>query len=282
MKKILVPTDFSPIADNAIDVAINSAKKNNSEVIVLHVVEEGSRDSYRAMGEALPSDIQQNIFLLKLLEKSRNQLAEAVGRVQDAGLTAKSELRLGNAFHGITSIIAEHDVDAVVMGTHGASGFQELLIGSNAEKVVRLAKCPVFCIHEKPKSGDFKNIVVATNMEDEEKPLFEVLKNVQKNNEATLHLVWINTPNNFERDKTTVAALESFAEELGLGDYTINVFNDISEEDGIVAFAEELDADAIALITHGRTGLAHLISGSIAEDVVNHTKRPVLTLSVKD
>jgi nucleotide-binding universal stress UspA family protein len=66
-----------------------------------------------------------------------------------------------------------------------------------------------------------------------------------------------------------------------LKNYTINIFNDLSEEEGVIYFADSIHADMIAMATHGRTGFAHVLAGSIAEDVVNHSKRPVLTFVVK-
>ncbi|NJO03488.1 MAG: universal stress protein [Bacteroidia bacterium] len=63
--------------------------------------------------------------------------------------------------------------------------------------------------------------------------------------------------------------------------YSFHIYNELNEENGIIYFAEDMHADLIAVITHQRTGLAHLISGSIAEDVVNHANRPVLTFGLK-
>ena len=71
--------------------------------------------------------------------------------------------------------------------------------------------------------------------------------------------------------------MQEFARKLQLKNFTMNVFNDVSEEEGIVYFADSIDADLIAMATHGRTGFAHVLAGSIAEDVVSHSKRPVLT-----
>ena len=63
--------------------------------------------------------------------------------------------------------------------------------------------------------------------------------------------------------------------------YTIDIYNDKVEEDGIIFFAQDIGANLIALATHGRSGLLHLLSGSIAEDIVNHAKRPVWTFRLK-
>jgi nucleotide-binding universal stress UspA family protein len=93
--------------------------------------------------------------------------------------------------------------------------------------------------------------------------------------------VRINTPANFQRDLVVKKYMEDFAKKLGLKNYTINIFNDMTEEEGIIYFADSIDADMIAMATHGRTGFAHVLAGSIAEDVVSHSKRPVLTYVVK-
>jgi nucleotide-binding universal stress UspA family protein len=99
--------------------------------------------------------------------------------------------------------------------------------------------------------------------------------------DSTIHMVRINTPGNFQRDAVVKKYMADFAKKLQLKNFTINVFNDISEEEGIVYFAESISADMIAMATHGRTGFAHVLAGSIAEDVVSHAKRPVLTFVTK-
>ena len=75
--------------------------------------------------------------------------------------------------------------------------------------------------------------------------------------------------------------MQDFAKKQMLKKYTINIFNDLSEEEGIIYFADSINADLVAMATHSRTGFAHVLAGSIAEDVVSHSKRPVLTYVVK-
>jgi nucleotide-binding universal stress UspA family protein len=156
-----------------------------------------------------------------------------------------------------------------------------MIIGSNTEKVVRTAHCPVLTVHNKPSSKDFKNIVYATSMEKDEEVFSRVIRTTQKLYDSTVHLVRINTPGNFQRDIVVKRYMQDFAKKLQLKNYTLNVFNDITEEEGIVYFADSINADLIAMATHGRTGFAHVLAGSIAEDVVSHSKRPVLTFVTK-
>jgi nucleotide-binding universal stress UspA family protein len=282
MKKILVPTDFSKTAQVATGVGADVARKAGSELTLLHVVEEASGSSFNVEGEAVyGGDGEEKLFNMQLIARAKKQLAKAAEDLKATGLKVKTELRLGSAFHGITTIIAEKKVDLVVMGTEGRSDLEHMIIGSNTEKVVRTANCPVLVVNKKPTTTDFKNIVYATSMSEEEEVFSRIVKRAQQNYDATIHLVRINTPGNFQRDVEVKRYMLDFAKKLQLKNYTLNVFNDITEEEGIAYFAESINADLIAMATHGRTGFAHLLAGSIAEDVVRHAKRPVMTFVTK-
>lgn len=282
MKKILVPTDFSKISISALEVAVEVAKKANAEIILLHVVEEATPDSYSIVGEWRKSENwSDKLFTLKLLEKAKGQLEKVVLDPRFDAVKITGELRLGNPFHGMNAIITGQKVDLVVMGTQGKTKLEHMLIGSNTERVVRHAKCPVLSINKRPAKVNFKNIVYATAMHKDEEIFAKLIKETQGIYNSKIHLVRVNTPGNFQRDFVVRDYMEKFAKKLGLKNYTINIFNDLTEEDGIIYFAESIGADLIAMATHGRTGFAHVLAGSIAEDVVGHAKRPVLTFGVK-
>ena len=282
MKKILVPTDFSKTAQIAVDVASDIAKKANAELLLLHVVEEASGTSFNITGEVdASSGWEDKIFTMKLIERSKKQLAKLFDDIKGNGLKVKQEMRLGTAFHGMRDIIAEQKVDLVVMGTAGRSKLEEMIIGSNTEKVVRHAKCPVLTVHKKPVTTDFKNLVYATAMGKDEEVFSRIVRRTQQLYDSTVHLVRINTPGNFQRDAVVRKYMQDFAKKLQLKNFTINIFNDLTEEEGIIYFADSVNADLIAMATHGRTGFAHVLAGSIAEDVVSHSKRPVLTFVTK-
>jgi nucleotide-binding universal stress UspA family protein len=276
MKKILVPTDFSEQAGHAFEAACNIANKAGAEVILMHVIEDATTSSFSITGEMKQESMADRLFMLKLIEKARESMAAMVSN-NPCKSPIETHLKMGSPYQSIKDIITEQNVDLVVMGTSGASGVEEFMMGSNTEKVVRYAKCPVLTIHKKQKSFDYKSIVFATALSDKETDVVKMVKNAQRMYASTIHLVKINTPNNFERQINTLRDMKAFAKKHNLVDYTINVFNDVSEEEGIIYFAEHIDADMIAMATHGRTGLAHLLTGSIAEDVVNHAQRPVLT-----
>ena len=282
MKRILVPTDFSKTSLIALEVACEIAKKGGAEVIALHVVEEAGSDSFRVTGEVPQKNFEDRLYTFKLLEKSKKQLEKLVLDPKYASIKLDGELRLGNAFHGMNAIITEQKVDLVVMGTQGHSRLQEMIIGSNTEKVVRHSKVRVLSVHKKPSKVNFKNIVYATAMSKDEEKFSKVVKAAQDMYNSKIHLVRINTPGDFQRVRVAKDYMEKYAKKLGLKNYTINVYNDITEEEGIIYFADSINADMIAMATHGRTGFAHVLAGSIAEEVVSHAKRPVLTFVTKN
>lgn len=281
MKKILVPTDFSKPAQIAVDVAADIARKSGAQLILLHVAEAATEGSFNITGESGLGGTEESFFTMKLIERAKKLLAKAIEDPKLQGIKVRQELRMGTPFHGMRSIITDHKVDLVVMGTSGRSQMEEMIIGSNTEKVVRHAHCPVLTVHKKPASTDFKNIVYATSMDKEEEVFSRIIRTTQQLFDSTIHLVRINTPGNFQRDAVVKKYMQDFAKKLQLKNFTINVFNDLSEEEGIIYFADSIDADLIAMATHGRTGFAHVLAGSIAEDVVSHSKRPVLTFVIK-
>jgi len=278
MKKILVPTDFSNPAKLAVEVACEIARKANAEIVLLHVIEVPSTESFNVEGQiGQLNEWDDKLFTLKLIEITKKQMASQARVVEEFGVKATIRIKIGNPFHGIRTTITEQKADLIVMGTSGRSRIEEMIVGSNTEKVVRHSKCPVLTVHENPDGVNFKNIVYATSMNDNEKAFADVVKNAQDMYGATVHLVRVNTPMNFKPDTVVKPIMEKFARKIGLKNYRMHVYNDFREEEGIIHFADSINADLIAMATHGRTGFAHVLIGSIAEDVANHARKPMLT-----
>lgn len=281
MKHILVPTDFSDQANYAVEFAAKLGQAIGAEITLLHVVVDGTLPTVNYTGEVALPDMQDRLFVMKLIEKGKEELRTLASRPDLEGLNIHTELHVGDIYYGVKDIISEKNIDLVVMGTKGASGFEELIIGSNAERVVRHAKCPVLTIHERPANMEIKNIVYANALEEPDHTCAGIVNDIQKAFGARVHVVRVNTPNNFKTDHATSPILEQIAAQSGFSDFETHIYNDASEEEGILNFASKVDADLIVMATHGRTGLAHLLSGSLAESVVNHTHRPVLTYVTK-
>ena len=280
MKSILVPTDFSDQATYALDLAYDIARHSGAAVKLLNVVESPRGESFNTMGDVTANEGENAVFFVQMVEGAKRRLLEIDNDPKYADVTLEGMVEVGSPYESISRTIVDHAVDLVVMGTQGSSGLEEVFVGSNAEKVVRRADCPVLSVKEPVHADSIKNIVLATNLKGDHQALFAELNKLQQLFDATVHIVRINTPGSFENDRYYKTEMEKFAQQHQLTNYTLNVYNDSDEEDGIIYFAEQIDADMIALGTHGRSGIRRLLSGSIAEDVVNHAKRPVWTFKL--
>jgi hypothetical protein len=121
-------------------------------------------------------------------------------------------------------------------------------------------------------------VVFASSFQDLNTDVAARIKNMQHLFDAEFYFVFINTPGNFKTSREANSLLEKFIHQFKFKDIHTQIYNSLSEESGILEFADDIGADLIAMTTHGRTGILHLLTGSIAEDVVNHSKRPVWTL----
>lgn len=276
MVKILVPVDFSKEALDALQFAVGLTSAKSAKIEVIHVVEYPVGAAMDPVGMAVPSPYDPE-FVDLLRENAEKRMNEFLGQFKSA---ISYTIEVGNPFFEITEKLSKIDADLVVMGTKGATGFKEFFIGSNAEKVVRKASCPVITLAQPTRCEDIQDIVFATNITDVSEGLVMNVKQLQDIFNAKIHLVRINTPNNFERDELAEKALEDLAERFMFKDYTVNIYNDVYEDQGILSFAKKINAHMIAMGTHGRTGLKHLLTGSLAEDVVNHAKRPIWTYQI--
>ncbi|MDH5603419.1 MAG: universal stress protein, partial [Cyclobacteriaceae bacterium] len=187
------------------------------------------------------------------------------------------EFEWGNPFAGISRYITEKDPQMVIMGSKGATGLKGVFIGSVTEKIVRTARCPVIAVKGETHITDIKDIVFGNDLKEGQEDLMERVKQLQHIFNATLHIVRVNTPDKFKPDRESLPLLRDFIAYYNIKNATLNVYSDSYEDQGLIYFAEEIGADMIALGTHGKRGLGHFISGSIAEDVVNHAKRPIWT-----
>ena len=279
MKRILVPTDFSKEAGYALEAAVDLATRTDAQIQLLHVVEGFVPGSFATQGGG-PDDFSEEVFMKKLLEKGKIDLAKLVIDHKLENINIITNIQVGNPFHHIARDILDNEADLVIMGSRGTAGYEEVLVGSNTERVVRHSKCPVITVKNPVDFNQVTDIVFAANFIEAEDNVAAELKTLQNLLDAKLHLVKVDTPGNFENSRTIKKRIHSFVQKHGLENYTMEIYNESTEEDGIIYFSEDIDADMIALATHGRTGLKHLLSGSIAEDVVNHAQRPVWTCGV--
>jgi nucleotide-binding universal stress UspA family protein len=276
MKKILVPCDFSDTAVQAFKFAVDIANRSQGEIILLNVVELPVMHDTVLM----PTLNFEEAFLKDMRESAEKNFEKMRTKWAKEGPKISSFVEFGPVNTVISRFVEAKGADLIVMGTKGSSGFKEFVIGSNTEKIVRWSPVPVIAVKKTLKPGAIKNIVFPNTLGHDHEDLVLKVKELQTFLKATLHLVYINTPGNFKKDVDTKAELKAFAKRFMLKDYTLNVYNDMDQESGLANFIKEVKGDLVAMATHGRRGLAHLMSGSVAEDVVNHIDCPIWTYKV--
>lgn len=274
MKRILVPTDFSEHAEDALKAAAQIAKSNSSEIILLHMLELPHQMSDAVTDGA---SIPETMLFVK---KANETLDEISNRPYLDGIEVLEIVKMDKPIHGITQISKEYNIDLIIMGSHGSSGIEELLIGSNTEKVVRNSEIPVLVIKKDIPNFNTANIVFASDFSEETKQPFDKLLKFSKLFDSKLHLVTICTPNSFKPTHEAENSIKKFVSEFDLTNYETHLYNDTNIEKGIINFANSINADIIAMCTHGRTGFAHFFNGSISEGLVNHAVKPVLTFKI--
>lgn len=288
MQKIIVPTDFSEQAQNALDLASEIAGKTGAQIVLIHVIEYARKksiflgsSSLNTMGSP-PStgDESEDVYFIELFRRRKSQLAEILSDPCYADIDITDRILLGTPYHAIEEEITESEADLIIMGTTGVNDWEESLIGSTAEKVVRHAGCPVLTLREKVKLNDIEKIVLASDFKELKPTYIHIIKSIQKLFEAELNIVYVNTPGNFKNEREIISNLKNFALENELDDHEIHVYSHQQKEEGIIWYTEDYNMDLVMMVTHGRTGFSRLFDHSIAEDVVNFSKKPVVTFNL--
>jgi len=276
MKRILVPIDFSKEAENAAKIAARIAKKTGSTIYLLHMLELPASTIEPYEMTSIRSE-PQIIYFMTLAHKKFDRFKKLPFF---DGIKIVESVQFHYAFAGIISESKKNKIDLIVMGSQGASGLQEMFIGSNTEKVVRQSEVPVLVIKKENENFDINNIVFASDFNEESKKTFQNVLDFAKLFNAKIRLLYVNTIHNFSTTKDIENKVESFIEGFEMGKYTRRIYNDISIEKGILSYGRDIEADLIALNTHGRSGLSQLFNGSIGQELANHALRPVITFKI--
>jgi len=284
--RILVPTDFSKPSDAALAHARRLAGSTGATLHVLHVVD--------------------NMFLRAVLADPRDYETVALRQLQDRvpvedrGAPAVLVVeRSSEPADEITSYARAHDIDLIVMGTHGRGRMAHLLLGSVAEKVARTAPCPVLTMRDNPLTSSVEGlrILVPTDFSPSSDDALGCAKRLAAKlggSVRMLHVVentavgtsfgsevFIPEPPEGLTERTMEARIQLSRRILGDSRSRVSVTGDVIHGPVgmmITAYAGDTGFDLIVMGTRGRGGLAHLLMGSIAESVIRTAPCPVLTV----
>ena len=288
---ILFPTDFSSVAEDAFVHAAHLALQTGATISVFNVVtpDDGDTNPMDFLPATLADDGAGDVA-------PRRMEVQTVTQERGTVPVVYSQTDSDSPAMAIVDRATEHDVDLVVMGTHGRKGMDRLLSGSVAEEVVRQAPCPVFTVlgqNGERTDTPIDRILVPVDLSEQSSLVLDHATALGSAYSATIDLLHVveeatfptaygmdplspSQPNVQERARqaleTLTAKIEGFDEALNT-----HVLAGYAARD-IVDFADEYAADLIVMATHGRTGLQRFLIGSVAEKVVRSAPCPVFTV----
>lgn len=272
MKKILVPTDFSDCANHAIDVAKSISIKSGAELLILHL-EEVMPEVAHVLHQTAAEDNPHHVG------HARYQLQRVVDTFENDGVKAKGIFVPNDGRESIEDYIKPYEIDFMVMGSHGAKGIREAIIGSKTQKVIRKSSVPVLVIKKPIKNFFPKRILFASTFrEDVHKPLKEVVA-FAKFWKAELDLVFLNLLAHLIEEHEAKRIMAKQMESCPDVAFTLNISETNDEEWGISKFARLIKSDVIAVVYDTHTGFNRLFNSSVAEKLINHEETPVLVMT---
>lgn len=294
LRRILVPTDFSDRATQALRYAVPLARQLGGKISVLHVLDWPVVPA--TVGFALTDE-------RTLAEAARRKLAELAQATVPPELLDRALVRTGRAYHGIVEAARELRLDLIVMATQGRVGLEGVLLGSTAERVVRHAACPVLTVRSQGgvRSPGLKSrslvprinrILVPVDFSIRSEPAVRFAASLAQTMIARIGLLHVVQPLpvnsaryraeirrcDAEANREARRHLRALAALVPKGIRTDQLLRQDVPHRGIMDTASEWRCDLLVLATRGRTGVEYIVLGSTAERVVRHAQCPVLTL----
>ncbi|HJU05313.1 MAG TPA: universal stress protein [Nitrospiraceae bacterium] len=283
IKRILFATDFSSCADYAEEYVAFLATTYRAAVHVVHVLE-----VYEGLYVTTTQDHRE----------TDERVSEVVRRLQPSTALVTHQQDVGIPDVRICRVAMETHTDLIVLGTHGRTGLQHILLGSTAERVLTMAPCPVLTVRE-PKGVEerhkkaaitFHHVAVPIDFSDCSMDALEYGIRIAKDCGATLTLLHVLEPVSYGIDLTFKHTAEQDRERRALqlnsvagtirsqGLSVRELIRGGSPADSIVEFVQATGCDLIAMGTHGRRGISRVVKGSVAEAVLRGVSCPVLAV----
>ncbi|HUV12095.1 MAG TPA: universal stress protein [Acidobacteriota bacterium] len=292
VQNILFPTDFSESAERALPHALELSRRFGGKVTILHVRTPFGDDTSSPEFQFFDQG-KYEVFVEKQLE----ELPEVIDASEFVDTAMARNI---SAASGILEFADDHEIDMVVMGTHGRSALAQFFLGSVAEKVVRHASCPVLTVADH-RGGyrsrpEYQKIMAAFDFSRASKDAVRRGQQFAQAYQADLEVFYVveqivlppfdkfwKASVRSELPEVVSSARSAVTDALGeeaLGTFNLNV--QVGDADGkaereIVERAREKELDLIIMGTHGLTGLDHALLGSTTERVVRTAPCPVLT-----
>lgn len=278
-RRILVPTDFSSHAEDALTYAVSLGERHEAEITLLHV-DEFSVAPFGVLGprgQALEAyEREKERFI-------RSQFHLLRKKVDGAPIRLKTHLARGRAYKVIVEESEQRKCDVLVIATRGLTPLSSHLMGSTAERVVRLSRQPVLSIRHAPADPrKIKSILCPTDLSPAGNVALTYALSIARQNKAALYVQYVSGLDRPESETEISKRLPVLREYHPLADEVSvqYVFDrDVDPGNSILRFADDREVDLIVMSAHGRNGLRRVYIGNITAEVVQQAGRPVLTVT---
>ena len=292
-RNIVAATDLSDNANAALRWAKEIANDHQAALHIVHASNlAGWSTDYLEIDARIPTQVQQ---------ATQQKLDEIAQQYRQGGVQVSAEVRIGEPCDVILTTARARQADLIVVGTRGQRGLDYLLLGSTAQRVVQRATCPVLTIHPQAaeKEKPIRRILVATDFSPEAEVACQSSLSLSRGEPSGTEVIlmhaylvpyelmdangFVSTNASLEQWETAQTDVEKrlersaqSARETGTSVETLGLEGYPPE--AIIEKAREYEVDLIAMGTHGRTGLTHVLLGSTAERVIQRAPCPVLTV----
>lgn len=272
MKNIVIPVDFSAFSVTACKTGAHIAQKTGAAIHLLYVAQAPEDwEKMPVMQQQRFPEIEANIVEgeIKLDKFAQNPMFQS--------LPVSYRVIGGIAHKQIVQFAEKYRMDLIIMGAHGVSESDGLFIGSTAQKVVRVAPCPVLSVKKHFKPVSLKKILFTSDFEEDGlKESFKSIRTLATGIDAKIDYAFINTPSGFVDTATIEKRVKGFIPTAKNGKPSLFIYNDYEKEEGILNVSKKLKSNVLALVTHNRKGKSNYLLG-VTETLLFHSDIPVLS-----
>lgn len=282
MRQILVPTDLSDISENALRYAVKVASKTKGAIHLVNFTAHPFGASFTATGEIDKKYAEEeSVYNLALLKRYRNDLISLTNKYKEDGVALNFEIYDEDFEDGVEKYIKEKGIDLVVMGTTGEENAKEIFTGNHAQQVVESAPCPVITVKMNTRSNRLSRIILGIDFDKDKNDNYvkavSYINNLAADLGADIMVVHMADKDKIEKGK---AKMEKFASDYGLSNYNLHIVTGNDPEEALMDFAEQNNADMLAILTHAEGGFFRIFKSSLSEELNKHSERPLLTVNL--
>ncbi|MGC8865485.1 MAG: universal stress protein [Bacteroidales bacterium] len=263
---VLVPTDFTEVAENAVNQACEAAKFLKYKVVVLHVIDKNTKFNLMKENQTIESINQK-------LEAICNNIKSTYG------IEAEYIAQEGSIFTTIGEVAKEKGARLLYMGTHGKVGLEQMLTGSYAMKVISSSPAPVVVVQKRSFDNGYRNIVLPITSDAGPWEKTKWAAYIASSFNSTIHIYQLPG----EEISEAVKTITGWFTKNGIK-FTVKMAeksSDFSKQ--VIEYATSINADLIMIMTNPEKGFASFIFGSYDEDIIfNSSQIPVMCINPRE